>query len=183
MFTLYNIAAYQAVWFACVLTAANGAAWMGIVLALIVVGVHVALAANIALEFKLIGAAIAIGLLVDSALTRSGQIAFAAGAWADGWAPWMLALWAAFATTLNHSLRWLMDRRVLAAMMGAVGGPLAYLAGAKLGALQIPSPETALPFIAVAWAAAMFGLSIVAARVRPKAAQPAPVDARRQPSS
>ena len=42
---------------------------------------------------------------------------------------WMLALWIAFATTLNHSMRWLMHRPVVAAIGGAVFGPLAYLAG------------------------------------------------------
>ena len=62
---------------------------------------------------------------------------FASGVWAQGWAPyWMVALWGAFATTLNHSLRWLTRRPVFAALFGAVGGPIAYSAGVQLGALE-----------------------------------------------
>ena len=168
MFTLYNIAAYQIAWFACVLGAANDLAWAGAALAIVVTALHLALATNVGAELKLIAAAAAVGLLVDSALARTGEIAWIAGIWAEGWAPyWMLALWIAFATTLNHSLRWVMSRRSVAVVLGAVGGPLAYLAGTKLGALEMPSPETALPLIALAWAVAMGVLSIVVTRVQP----------------
>ena len=64
----------------------------------------------------------------------------------------MVSLWIAFATTLNHSLRWLVNRPVAAALCGAIGGPLAYLAGAKLGALTIGAPLPAIALIAVLWA-------------------------------
>ena len=49
---------------------------------------------------------------------------------------WMVALWAAFATTLNVSLRALRPHYLLAAVLAAMGAPLAYYAGARLGALQ-----------------------------------------------
>jgi Protein of unknown function (DUF2878) len=173
IWTLYNVVAYQVAWFACVLGAASDLAWVGAAVALFVAAVHVMLTARVGGELKLIAAATAIGLLVDSALTRTGQIEFVAGVWAEGWAPyWMLALWAAFATTLNHSLRWVMDRPVVAAILGAVGGPLAYLAATRLGALEIPTPQMALPLIAAFWAAAMWTLSMVAARVRPSGTLP-----------
>jgi Protein of unknown function (DUF2878) len=173
MFTLCNIGAYQVAWFACVLGAANDLAWAGAAVALFVAAAHVTLTGRVGAELKLIAAATAIGLLVDSALARTGQIEFVAGVWAEGWAPyWMLALWAAFATTLNHSLRWVMGRPIVAAILGAAGGPLAYFAGTRLGALEMPTPEMALPLIAAAWAAAMWALSIVATRVRPSATSP-----------
>jgi Protein of unknown function (DUF2878) len=173
MFTLYNICAYQAAWFACVLGAANDVAWAGAALALVVAAVHITITAHAGAEIKLIAAASVIGLLVDSALARTGQIEFVAGVWAAGWAPyWMLALWAAFATTLNHSLRWVMGRPIVAATFGAAGGPIAYFAGTRLGALEMPTPEMALPLIAAAWAAAMWILSIAAARVRPSVTWP-----------
>ena len=48
-----------------------------------------------------------IGFLVDSALVRAHFVEFASAS-QDGWAPfWMVSLWMVFATTLNHSLRWL----------------------------------------------------------------------------
>jgi hypothetical protein len=166
---LYNIAAYQAAWFACVLSAAAGKPSLGAMLALLLVGVHVARASRPGAEFELIAAAAMIGLIADSALASGGYLSFSSGVWAQGWAPyWMAALWAAFATTLNHSLGWLTTRPVLAALFGAIGGPIAYFAGAQLGALEMPSPERALPAIAVAWAAAMWALAAVAASVKAK---------------
>ena len=76
----------------------------------------------------------------------------------------MVSLWIVFATTLNHSLRWLMRRPVAAALAGAAGGPLAYLAGAKLGALTLTTPATTLPLIALLWTPAMIALSMMVMR-------------------
>jgi hypothetical protein len=88
-----------------------------------------------------------------------------AAAWPEGFAPyWMLSLWIAFATTLNHSLRWLMSRPAAAGLAGLIGGPLAYLAGAKLGALTLVTPATTLPIIALLWTAAMRVLSMIVLR-------------------
>jgi apolipoprotein D and lipocalin family protein len=111
---------------------------------------------------------VVVGLVVDTALLRSGELRFVAGTWPEGFAPyWMLSLWAAFATTLNHSLRWVMRRPWVAALLGVIGGPLAYLAGAKLGALHLASLQTALPLIGVAWGIAMVALSLIAMRLQP----------------
>ena len=111
----------------------------------------------------------AVGFVVDSVLVRSDLVEFASAGWA-GWAPyWMVSLWIAFATTLNHSLRWLAQRPAVATLCGAIGGPLAYLAGAKLGALTIGATLSALALIAGLWAAAMGVLSIVATRAQGRA--------------
>ncbi len=168
MFTVYNILAYQAAWFACVLGAAYGLPWIGAAACFAVVAAHLALTQQRVVELKLIGAAILVGLLVDTALLRSGSLWFVSGTWPRGVAPyWMLSLWAAFATTLNHSLRWVVRRPWVATLLGAICGPLAYLAGAKLGALHMAAPQTALPMIGVAWGLAMLSLSIISARLQP----------------
>jgi hypothetical protein len=163
MFNLGNFLAYQLAWFAVLIGAAQGVAWAGAAVAILVAAVHLALRRD-PLELQLIGLAAGIGLLVDSTLAITGQVHFAA-AWPKGFAPyWMLSLWIVFATTLNHSLRWLMSRPVAAALGGAVGGPLAYLAGAKLGALTIATPAITLPFIALLWTPAMIALSMIVLR-------------------
>ena len=64
----------------------------------------------------------------------------------------MVALWAIFATTLNVSLRSLRPHRWLAALLGAIGGPVAYYAGARLGALEFGTPAPALAAIGIGWA-------------------------------
>lgn len=159
LFNAWNFAAYQAAWFGVILGAAGGHGLASAGVALLVTAVHVWMRREI-LEVKLIGAALLLGLLVDSTLALSGQVRFS-NAWPAGCAPyWMLALWMAFATTLNHSLRWLMTRPVAAAIGGAMGAPLAYLAGARLGALSL-GDTTALPLIALLWTAAMVTLSLI----------------------
>jgi hypothetical protein len=163
MFNLWNFLAYQLAWFAVLISAGFGIAWAGAAAAILVAAVHLALRRD-PLEGQLIALAAGIGLLVDSTLAITGQVRFAS-AWPEGFAPyWMLSLWIVFATTLNHSLRWLMNRPVAAALAGAIGGPLAYLAGAKLGAVIIVTPAVTLPFIALLWTPAMIALSMIVMR-------------------
>jgi len=71
----------------------------------------------------------------------------------------MTTLWALFSSTLNVSLRWMRGRTALAIVFGAIGGPLAYLAGEKLGAMQLVAQPHALLALASGWAMAMFWLS------------------------
>lgn len=160
MFNLYNFAIYQLAWFAVILGAARGFAWLGAAMALLVAGVHLWLRRE-PMEFRLVGVALCLGLVIDTTLAATGQVQFAS----DGNLPiapyWMLSLWVAFATTLNHSLLWLMRRPIVAALAGAVFGPVAYLAGEKLGALSLPSPAIALPMLAAAWCVAMGLFAIV----------------------
>jgi hypothetical protein len=157
---LCNLAAYQLAWFACVLGAAHGMASAGAVVALAVAGVHLALHRNAA-ELRLLGYAAAIGFAADSVPVATQYVHFDSPG-LSGWAPWwMVTLWVAFATTLNHSLRWLMSRAWIAALAGAIGGPLAYLAGAKLGALTIATPAPALLLVAALWAGAMWLLHMI----------------------
>lgn len=163
---LINIAAYQVAWFACVLGAANQLAWSGTVVAVVVVGWHLQRAADRRSQLKLLGVALVLGLCVDSVLIGSGAVRFATGMLIENTVPhWMLALWLAFATTLTVSLRWLIARPVWAMGFGAVGGPLAYYAGMKFGAMSIPSPQDGLLLIGVLWALAMALLSFAVPRL------------------
>jgi hypothetical protein len=165
MSVLLNITAYQIAWFACVLSAANQVPWIGTAVALAVVALHLAATSQRRIEIRLIVAAAVIGLALDSTLASAGLVSFASGTWIDGIAPhWMLGLWIAFATTLSISLRWLMTRPALAVVFGALGGPIAYYAGMKLGAMTIHSTGLALVVIGLSWAAAMGMLTVVVAR-------------------
>jgi len=163
MSNLFNFLAYQVAWFAVILGAAHDYAWAGAVVALIVAAVHLSRQPAM-LEYKLIGAAVVLGLIVDTTLVLSGQVRFDANVILPIAPYWMLSLWIAFATTLNHSLRWLMLRPATAAVLGALGGPLAYFAGARLGALSLSTTSTSLALIAVLWAAAMAVLSMMVSR-------------------
>jgi hypothetical protein len=61
-------------------------------------------------------------------------------------------MWMVFATTLNLSLRWLQGHRLAAIGLGAIGGPLAYWGGARLGAMEFVVPVAATAALAIGWA-------------------------------
>lgn len=68
----------------------------------------------------------------------------------------MVSLWVNFAATLNGPLRSLRGRYGLSTLLGAVGGPAAYAAGERLGAVTFGDTR-ALSFAALsaAWALAV----------------------------
>lgn len=150
---LVNFVAFQFGWFACVLGAAHGLPWIGTGVALVIVAWHLTRAAQPGAELVLVLIAAGIGAVWDSALSALGWIRYPNGVLIEGAAPhWIVAMWMLFATTLNVSLAWLRRNLPLAAVFGALGGPLAYLGGAKLGALTFAAQDAALVALALGWA-------------------------------
>jgi hypothetical protein len=165
MKVLVNAVAFQAGWFATVLGAANGLPWLGLAAVLAVGGLHLRASPRPGVEARLLLVAMALGLGFDSLLLATGWIVYPNGLFAPGLAPyWIVALWALFATTLNVSLRWLRGRDVLAVVFGAIGGPLSYLAGARLGAMTFVDTAPALLALAIGWGAMMPLLTRLGAR-------------------
>jgi hypothetical protein len=163
---LLNYLAFQIGWLACVMSAANGRPLLGLLMAVLIVGLHLSLAQNRWVEFKLLLSCAALGTVFDSLLLATGWVSYPNGEWLPFLAPyWIVAMWLLFAATLNLSMSWLKGRVWLAALMGAVGGPLSYIAGQKLGAIQLVNNEAALISLAVAWALMMPILSLLAQRM------------------
>jgi len=51
---------------------------------------------------------------------------------------WLALLWLVLASGLRHSLAWAARPVWLGALLGMLGGPLAYLAGARLAGVALP---------------------------------------------
>lgn len=167
MSKLVNFLAFQFGWFACVL----GAAWerplVGTMIAAVIVTWHLAQAAKPRQEMSVVLIVAAIGALWDSLLAALGWIQYPNGVLLSGTAPyWILALWTLFATTLNESLAWLNRSLPLAVAFGALGGPLAYFAGGRLGALVFVEQTAALVALAIGWAVLTPLLLRIASRYR-----------------
>lgn len=163
-FWLFNFAAFEAGWLACVLGAANDMPWLGPAVVAIAVALHLRMSANPGPETRLIILAVVMGLVFDSLLVSSGWLTYPNGMPVPGFAPyWILAMWALFATTLNVSMSWIKANLVLAAVMGAIFGPLSYLAGQRLGGLQLINDTASIVSLAIIWAIAM-PLLVIAAR-------------------
>lgn len=95
-----------------------------------------------------------VGFVLDSAQSLTGRLSFT-GPFLDPYATlapvWVLMLWLQLGPTLRFSLGWLSRRYLLAAVLGALGGPVAFLAGERLGAATWGDPRwlTALSLAAV----------------------------------
>lgn len=168
-----NFLGFQSVWLVCVIGAGQGLVGIGPAAAVFWLGLHLLLsmrtarhesgrssANEIGIELKLFLVAALIGGVLDSVLITAGFLAFpthagldiASGSFSP---PWMVALWGAFATTLRHSLDWMRRRYGSALCAGAIFGPLAYLAGERLGAVILAPAFEGLFAVAVAWGSAM----------------------------
>jgi hypothetical protein len=142
-----NVVAYQCAWFACVLCAAAQQPVIGVAVSAAVVAWHLHTALNPVRELQLVLIAIAVGAAFESLLAASG--------WVHMQPVLMIAIWAAFATTFNVSLRALRPHYVWSALLAAVGAPLAYYSGSGLGALHWVNETSALLAIALGWAVLM----------------------------
>jgi len=173
MNVLINALAFKLAWLTAVLGAASGLPLVGPLVILAVVVLHLARADDPRLELVLVVLTGAIGLAWDSVMVSAGWLAYVNGTFVTGLAPyWILGMWMLFATTLNVSLRGLQGRPLLAALLGAVFGPLSYLAGSAAGVVEIVHADIALPLLAIAWALFMPGLSVLASQldgIRPAA--------------
>jgi len=172
-----NAVGFQIGWFACVVGAASGYPAWGAAIAVQLLALHAAFAPRPAAELRLMLAAAAIGMVWDSALAATGVVQYHAGVWLEGAAPyWIGVLWALFAATLNQSLRWLRRRPLLGLVFGAVGGPLSFWAGQRLGAASFPNTPLALAVLSVGWALLMPALAHLACRLdeAPAASEPQP---------
>jgi Protein of unknown function (DUF2878) len=161
-----NFAFYYAGWFACILGPAWGYPWSGTLIALALIAAHLCLARRRREELELMLWAAGVGVAVDTLQIEIGTLRFPVGsvvAWLPP--PWLVVLWMQFAATFHYSMRWLKGRPRSAALFGAVGGPLAFAAGQRLGVVQFhPAVWPSLLSLAVVWAAALPLLLTIATR-------------------
>jgi hypothetical protein len=180
MRSFVNFIAFQIGWFAAVLGAAHGMPWLGVVIVPGVLIVNLALSANWRQELVVALVAAVMGFAVDTGLVAAGVFAPVPFLLPPPFSPlWMVMLWVNQATTLNGCMAWLRGRYLAGSLFGAIGGPLAYLSGAKIGAASLPS-TTGLVILGITWAfafpallaAAEFACRRLAARAAPWRKQP-----------
>lgn len=154
---LQNFILFQIGWFSCVIGGASSNYYLaGVVVVAAIIALHIIRADNMRHETMLIFITTVLGTAWDSSLMLAGLYSFANGVVFSGLIPfWMIAMWALFATTLNVSMKWMKNRYLLAAIFGAIGGPLAYYAGYRLGAVEFINTSAALLAVGVGWAVIM----------------------------
>jgi hypothetical protein len=145
MHWLANLVIYQATWFICVL-GGDQLAWAPLIL----LGIHLFFTPCRKADLIMIVSLVMFGIVLDGTLVTLGFFTFPGATFIIPY--WLIVIWMALATLPNHSLRWLKDRLALAAILGALGGPLAYWAGVRLGAATFNWPLSySIVLLAVVW--------------------------------
>jgi hypothetical protein len=151
-----NFVLFQAAWFAAILGAAHGRPLAGTLAVGAVLAWHLAVSARPAIEARLLGSVLLVGTAFETLCVQFGQVRFTSGQPVAQLPPyWMIALWGLLAIALNVTMRWLKRRWALAALLGAIGGPMSYAGGVRLGAATFLDTGAALATLALGWALLM----------------------------
>ncbi len=145
-----NAVLFQLSWLACVL--GGNSYWLAVPAVALLI--HFFWVSSWAAEGKLVVSVMLAGAALDSFLLQLGVFTFVGQ---ELLAPlWLAMLWAMLATTLNHSLGWTARPIWRAALLGAIGGPLSYVAGAELAGVGLPLGErNSALLLAAIWALVM----------------------------
>ena len=162
----WNLISVNIGWLACILGAARGHYWLGLVVVSILFVIHITAIERHKMRKIFIVALLttAIGFLMDTTLIIVGAVE------PNRWvmpAPfttiWDLMIWANFSLMLDVSLRFLQKRPLVAAFLGAICAPGTYYAGDRLGALNFSEPVfRSLLWVGAVWLFAMPCLSLTA---------------------
>lgn len=132
----------------------------------IVVAVHLAVHAFFVglknSELLFVASVTAVGIALDQVLFKAGVFRIDGAA---AYAPlWLSCLWPVLATTFMHAFESLQKHLWLAAVVGAIGGALSYIAGTRLSNVEFASAETGPLVMAALWFVVMPALLLLARR-------------------
>ncbi len=144
---ILNFVMFELGWLACVMLSQ---AWALAIVAVFLM-LHFVLVSQYKMdELKFIVIGTLAGSVLDGLWLRTGILADTSGA-AVITPPWLVALWAIFMTSLNHSLKWLGRNRLLMFLIVPIAGPFAYWSASALGAVTLPNLLPSLLALAVGW--------------------------------
>jgi hypothetical protein len=161
-----HVAGMQGAWFAAALTASTSWHPVGVLANLGVFVVHVLTSGNVRREVVRGGLALGLGLMLELIHQYAGGLRVQqAGVLPPAW---LLSLWPVFASAMmtGNPLAWARPRKALAAVLGAVVGPLSYSGGGRLGALELDGVRSVIA-LSVCWAVAMPALAWLADWLEP----------------
>ena len=157
---IFNIIGFYIVWWACVLGVFYQFPYIGPILCLLFIFIHIKYIATNDVELKLIVYTSILGTLVDSSFIITKLLEYQGGYGENTLiAPlWITSMWAGFATSINYSMKWLKGKNLIWFTLGAIFGPLAYITGAKFNVIEFTSNyDFTIVVLALAW-----GISIPA---------------------
>jgi hypothetical protein len=152
---VWNIISVELGWLICILGAAWGYHWLGLVVVPILLLIHITAIERHKIHAVFMAAlmTLIIGFFADTLLIILGTME------PNRWvmpAPlttlWDLMIWVNFSLALDTSLRFLQKRPLAAAILGVLFAPGTYYAGDRLGALRFSEPVfDGLLWIGIVW--------------------------------
>ena len=154
----FNFILFQLGWWSSGLLVAQGQAWWALVVTagcvLCHMGIH-----RVRLEAVGILSLGLSGYAMDAGFVSFGVLLIEPEFYVGFPHPWLLALWCLFASTLHHSMAWLLKKPAWAAVAGGVFGPAAYWAAGESFAIARFSSERGMMAYGVAWAIYMYAVA------------------------
>lgn len=132
---LMNALGFQVVWFICV----QGNNLYAVIATVILLALHTTLYRDSLKIWPILIAFSLLGFLGDSGIAWLLNITYTDHL--QTLAPlWLMCLWAAFATTMHHSMKWLFKSPFIAFVTGLLLVPLSYIAGINLSGSSLAAP-------------------------------------------
>ena len=157
-----NLLAYQTAWFSCVFGAAYDRIEISYWVCAGALILNTFLSRTRYIDWTLVLITGVLGGLFESLVLNEHWVIYKATAIPSIAPIWIILLWMVFGTTLNHSLHWLQRKLTLSVLFGLLGGPVAWYAGSRIGALElVPGPVTYI-VIGLGWAILMPLLAYIA---------------------
>ncbi|MGR6859076.1 DUF2878 domain-containing protein [Aliivibrio salmonicida] len=159
-FPLINAVWFQLIWFAVILYQQQAIPFL-----LVSILLHLLVSPTRKLDFYFLIFISMLGIFGDVLLSLTGVYQFPDNALIP---VWLILLWCHFGFAINHSLGWLSRFHLgLIALLGAIAGPLNYLVGHRLGAVDFSySYQITLFSIGVIWAVNLPVFIIIQRRLR-----------------
>jgi len=158
---IFNIFGFQLCWWACVLGVKYENPYIGPALMSIFIFIHFRYCVIEKKEYSFIIVSTLLGTLVDSIFLNTTLIEYN-GLTFNFIAPfWIIAMWAGFSATVNHSLDWLKNNYLFCFLLGAISGPLSYVAGLKFNAISFDLSITVVSILAISWGIIVPGIFFI----------------------
>lgn len=149
---IYDLIGFKICWFACAMCSVWAKPYLGPLVTIIFILVHLFLVKFNKRDIKIILTAILMGFVIDSFFFQSNLIHYKGGYLVKyNIAPlWIVSMWAGFSITLLYTLIKIKNNYNLAMFLGLIGGPLSYQAGVQIGSITINS-NFAYLILSITW--------------------------------
>jgi hypothetical protein len=150
---ILNFGFFQINWLGCIIGATTPYPWVFPLITVFYACIHFIYLSDLAKEIYFSICLFTIALVWEYLFVSSGYIIYNGTDFLNifGVPGWILGLWLMFILTINHSMLLMNRIFVVTPLLGAIFGPLTYLAGERLGAAILINKPASIIFIAISW--------------------------------